>query len=167
MFRQRGLSESSFSTSRWKKMLMISEFELAYSKEKYTAPVESNATIIEIRGLIWSCGTELVLRGRHHFLRRKSAWPIHDSSTLMITFLLRSIFRNSSANCYLSIKFFTEFAVIDIGLIFLNFIPRLILIILCTSLFLQSSWCSSRSFVLIEATESRNESFIASSNIFF
>ena len=50
VFRQPGLSESSYWRRRRKKILMTSEFEFACSREKYTAPVESKAAIIEILG---------------------------------------------------------------------------------------------------------------------
>ena len=78
----------------------------------------------------------------------------------MMIFLLRSSFRNASANCWRRIKFLTEFAVRLIDFTLLNLILRSRLMILCTSRFLPSSWCSSWSFYLTAETESRNVSAV-------
>ena len=56
--------------------------------------------------------------------------PSQVSSTLMITFFLRSSFRKAKANCYLRTRFLTEFAFRDMGLTLLNFILRFSLMIL-------------------------------------
>ena len=77
----------------------------------------SNAVIMEMRGTMASCGTELVEPLGRHFLLRKSLMPSHVSSMLRMVFDSSISLISSSANRCRNTRFFSELAWIETGTI--------------------------------------------------
>ncbi len=71
-----------------------------------------------ILGAISSLATELVVPGTYHFILLKSYMPSQVSSMLRKIFCFLSSARNSSAQRYLRIRFFSEFEWSETYLIF-------------------------------------------------
>ena len=109
---------------------MVSELLFAWDKEKYSFPLVSKPTIKLNLGYICFYGREFDKPGRVQPILLKSNFDSQDSSILITVFLLKSKLINFKANCYLKIRFLSLFAVKEMGLIFLYFIPRFSCIIL-------------------------------------
>ena len=83
--------------------------------------------------------------------------PNHDSSILMMVFLLRSIFKNSKAKRYLRMRFQTELVLIVIGLTFRYLILRSFFMMSFTSVAFASISQLLFNFFCDNATESMNQ----------
>ena len=89
---------------------MIFELLFDWVRVTYELPSVSTPTIIEIRGLMSTVGTELVDPFSLHFIRLMSDIPSQVSSTLRKLYPASHISMYLSAHYCRSIRFWLEFA---------------------------------------------------------